>query len=344
MTTPELEALSNALQNLSTTKQTSQIPHLARIVTRATDDLELRTLETTDTTLRQNYLSQISHARTCVRAARQKARDLAHETEREQLLPDTDVPQPQGAAASIAGEINDRLRRTTAVVTDEISRSRAAGDVISESSRRLRMTKTQHGRYGEALLSGGETLKSIRRTDVIANVLLILSFVLFFVIAAHITRRKVVNSNIAAFIVRPGVRVASAPVRLVAWVVRKVGGSLADGADGGRGAEGVDDGGGDADAEVGDASEFDEDGETGRLGTAVESDGKSVQSGGGSDSALGGVGGEDASLETAGEEAESSTEGFTAKLSSAGDQDILDDVASDVTEGSASDEEEKEDL
>ncbi|CDF33604.1 unnamed protein product [Chondrus crispus] len=94
------------------------------------------------------------------------------------------------------------------------------------------MTRDQHGRYGEKLGGGRDTLREIRNTERKANVIVVACVVLFFVVAVFVARRKVVNSNTATFLVRPMMRIVFAPVRIASrvfgFVFRRRGGASAN--------------------------------------------------------------------------------------------------------------------
>lgn len=222
----EANALEAALQALNHPPDPTHLAPLSRAVIRAADDLELVAEETANRTTRKKLLIQVAHARKDVAAARKLARQAALTVDRTKLLegvPEISKNETETDAAKVAREINDSLRRTTAIVSEEVDRSRAAGNVIDESTRRLRMTRNQHGRYGESLSSGAVTLKSIRRSEMVANLLIVLSFAFFFLAAAYVTKQRLANSNISTFVLRPSMKVASLPVRILAWMVRAIG-------------------------------------------------------------------------------------------------------------------------
>lgn len=219
----EATALMNALNNLNAAASPAQLASLSRRVSRAADDLELVCEETSDTALFKQLSSYILRAREAVKSARIKARQAALNADRNALIqppPQSELHSQQGTAGRLAAEINDALRRTAAIVGEEIQRSNVAGDVVEESTRRLKLTRNQHVTYGETVTSGQSTLKSIRRTELFANFVVVLCFALFFVAAAYVANRRLQNSNINAFIVRPTVNIASTPFRITAWLFR----------------------------------------------------------------------------------------------------------------------------
>lgn len=196
-----------------------------------------------DASTRHNLMEQVNGARAAATEARLQARATALASKRSDLLEalprrERETGKEPGSAASLAAEINASLRRATAVVAEEVGRSNAAGNVVEESSRRLRMTRDQHGRYGDTLASGGETLGQIRRTKRVANVAVGVSFFVFFAVAFFVARKRVVNSNLATFVVRPTMKVVFAPVRILGRFVAFAFGSGGKGEGSGRSDEG----------------------------------------------------------------------------------------------------------
>ncbi|CAN8063176.1 unnamed protein product [Agarophyton chilense] len=218
----EVPTLMKALDRLQTATTSTDLASFARAVARAADDLDLVCEETTDPSLSTQLSSYIERARLAVSTARKNARAAALKADRAALIepPTLEQSESQGTAGRLAAEINDALRATAAVVNEEIQRSRVAGDVVDESTRRLKMTSDQHSVFADDIVSGRSTLKSIRRTDLLANLVLVLCFALFFVVAAYVANRRLQNSNIATFVVRPTYKVASLPLRVTAWLFK----------------------------------------------------------------------------------------------------------------------------
>lgn len=123
-----------------------------------------------------------------------------------------------GEAGRVARDINESLRRSAGVVAEEVARSGAVGGVVDGSSRRLRMVRDTQRGYGDVVKDGAGVLSGLRRTDIVANVVIVLSFIIFFAVAAYVARRRVAGSNIATFVVRPVLWVATAPARVLSWV------------------------------------------------------------------------------------------------------------------------------
>ncbi|KAI0566197.1 lipase [Gracilaria domingensis] len=218
----EVKTLLKALDSLQTATTPTTLASCSRTVARAADDLELVCEETVDPSLSAQLNSYVDRARQAVKTARRNARAAALKADRTALIepPTVDQKEFEGSAERLAAEINDALRATAAVVSEEIQRSKVAGDVVEESTRRLRRTTDQHGVYADGIVSGASTLKSIRRTDLVANLVLVLCFALFFVAAAYVTNRRIQNSNIATFIVRPTYKIVSLPLRITSWVFK----------------------------------------------------------------------------------------------------------------------------
>lgn len=220
----EASALASALSALLSSPP-DQLAKSARAVSRAADDAEIAAAETVDVAARRALMEQVDAARGAATAAREQAKRVALEKGRDKLLgTDTEKENKngssKGAAADIAKDINDGLRRITAVVKEEVDRSRAAGEVVEESGRRLRMTRDRHGTYGEGLSSGASTLGDLKRTELVANVIVAAGVLFFSIVAAYVVNKKLSNSNTATFLVRPAMKVVLAPVRLVSRFFR----------------------------------------------------------------------------------------------------------------------------
>lgn len=205
--------------------------HAARRVSRLADDAELTALETPDPTLRASLLNQVSAARRVAASARQSARQRALSESRNALLPPDVVAaaankslsgkdgNSSSPAADIAADINAALRRATAVISDEVARSRAAGSVLSDGTRRLEQTSSQHTRMSNAFQHGGRTLRKLRTSELMANVAVVLSFAFFFIAAAYVASRRLGSSTLVTVAIKPGLAVARAPFHVVraAW-------------------------------------------------------------------------------------------------------------------------------
>jgi hypothetical protein len=83
------------------------------------------------------------------------------------------------------------------------------GQIVDDSSRRLRQTRDVHRGYGAHLDSGAETLHTLKREERNANIFLACCFLAFFVVAFYVAQRRIVNSNTATYIVSPAYRVAT---------------------------------------------------------------------------------------------------------------------------------------
>lgn len=100
-----------------------------RAAARAADEAEIAALEGHDQAERRAALSALSAAREQIAAARSDLRSRIT-AEREQVLArDQPAAASTGAAAQAARDINDGLRRATAVLSGELERTRAAGNV-----------------------------------------------------------------------------------------------------------------------------------------------------------------------------------------------------------------------
>lgn len=216
VSTTEATALAAALSEMLTAPADELARH-ARIVSRAADDVEVAAAETADASVRHALMEQVDAARGAAASAREQARWSALANGRKKLLEGAlqRKQEDDGAAAVIAREINDGLRRVTAVVQEEVERSRAAGGVMDESGRRLRMTGDQHVRYRDKLRSGAGTLSELKRVDLVASVAVILSFLFFFLVTGYVVSRRLANSNTATYLVRPMARIVYAPVRVM---------------------------------------------------------------------------------------------------------------------------------
>lgn len=101
---------------------------LLRAATRAADDAEVAALEASGAAERAATLRAVRIAREEIAAARAALRESAAQRRDELLKRDTsDVGDTQ--AAAVARDINDSLRRSTGVVSNEVERSNAAAHV-----------------------------------------------------------------------------------------------------------------------------------------------------------------------------------------------------------------------
>lgn len=77
----------------------------------------------------------------------------------------------------------------------------------------------EHGRYGETLGSGASVLSDLKRSDRVANLAVVLSFALFFFVAAYVAHRCISRSNTVTFLVRPAAKIVFAPIRIIAKIM-----------------------------------------------------------------------------------------------------------------------------
>lgn len=221
---PTPDSLEVALRELLTARNdTSEgdpypLAAAARNVTRMADEIELIAFETGNIREREGLLNSVATARKEVRNARQIARERALEASRNALFTlhsgvdsmsskfsnggDKDVSGstkknsmtlsngPRKDASRLVNDINETLRRATAVVSDEVARSQATGAVFDESTRKLRMTKDQHIELSGSLGQGTKILRRLHLSEFMANSIVIASFAFFFLVAAYVLSNK----------------------------------------------------------------------------------------------------------------------------------------------------------
>lgn len=226
-----LEALESALFTLK--QQTSVSPNplhnsqliaAARAVSLAADDAEFAATESSDAAFRKTLNDQVSLARVAASNARFQARNAALNVKRQDLLSSADLPldkkddNEMTEATRIAAQINDGLRRATAIVSEEINRSKATANVLDHSSKRLRSTRDQHKSYGSSLQSGSRTLSQLKRSEKMANIAIVVCVILFFWAAGHIAKKRITDGNVANFVVKPIFKTFTAPFRIVSGI------------------------------------------------------------------------------------------------------------------------------
>lgn len=242
------QSLDSALGKLKTARQDPYVlVAAARNVTSIADDAELTAWETSDHESRTKLLRKVQDARMAADSARQTARNYSLTATRESLLgnmrsdgkygDDTSTvnkkesnngfpsasrshlnrvgDEPISDTARLARDINDTLRRTTAVVAEEVARSRAAGDVVEDSSRRLARTRDQHVTLGASLRQGSKTLHRLRTSETLANAVVIVSFAIFFITAGYVISRRLRSSLVVSVVVRPATSAVLYPFALV---------------------------------------------------------------------------------------------------------------------------------
>lgn len=206
----------------------------ARTLARQADEAELTALETADRNVRAHLLRRVQAARVAAHTARQTARQHALESSRTTLL----VPPPNAAAANataeekqfkdgaqkLARDINESLRRSTAAVSEEVHRSRTAGDVISDSTRILAKTANTHGKMHSSIARGRRTLTKIRSSETVANVVVLFSFVFFFAVAFYVAKKRVKSSVFATVFIKPVSSALRLPARALFYVAAGKGG------------------------------------------------------------------------------------------------------------------------
>lgn len=193
-------------------------PAAIRAASRAADDAELAALEAS-TRERAEMLSMVREAREEIVTFRQSLRRKASEN-REELLKGggggaTDDTNQVGAAEAVARDINNSLRRSTGVVTQEVARSNAAAHVVDASGRTLRKTRDTHRTYGDGLKDGRDVLAELSRAERRANTWLAVSLAFFVVVVSVVAARRLQRSRtlaVASLFVRPTWRFAMMPV------------------------------------------------------------------------------------------------------------------------------------
>lgn len=188
----------------------------ARQVSRVADEVELTALETGDLGQRDELLNAVVSARKAVSTARQTARERALAASRNALFKhpsheslskhttdqrsstepsslkksSTQSKDTQTEASKLINDINETLRRSMAVVSDEVVRSQATGAVFDESTRRLRMTRDQHKEMSGGIQQGTKTLRRLHLSEIFANGIVAFSFAFFFVVAAYVVLNR----------------------------------------------------------------------------------------------------------------------------------------------------------
>lgn len=216
------KALDAAVRALHTARQDASgagsnvLAAAARQVSRVADEVELTALETGDQDQRHELLNAVTSARKAVSTARQMARERAlaasrnalfklpsHEspsseqttdqhpsTQTSGLKPSAQSKDTQTEASKLINDINETLRRSMAVVSDEVVRSQATGAVFDESTRRLRMTRDQHKEMSGGIQQGTKTLRRLHLSEFFANGIVAFSFAFFFVVVAYVIINK----------------------------------------------------------------------------------------------------------------------------------------------------------
>lgn len=213
-------ALSAALAVL---RQGEHDAAAVRAASRATDDAEVAAMEESNTNAREQLLKAVQAARGEIASARARLRRSASKRKVEQLLGDNTVKDNQSAAEVVARDINESLRRSTGVVTQEVARSNAAGQVVAESGHTMRRTKDTHESYGRGLKDGASIMKELKRAERRANAVLAVSVAFFAIVVMYVLYRRAQRSVAAAVLIRPALRVASAPFVVAKKMVRIIG-------------------------------------------------------------------------------------------------------------------------
>lgn len=253
------EGLDAALNRLAAISppEPKELAKAARAVTGAADESELNALETRDRELRALMLRRVQEGRIAAHNARKKAREVAMKKARNALFTDegdVDLSKNRFAnllpaeivnehrakyankshdssltgtnrtsvAQQINQDINDSLRRTSALVANEVQRSRAAGNVVADSTRTLARTRDQYHKMSSSINSGGKTLGRLSRTETRANILVALSFAFFFIVVGYIITYRLRTSFVTTAILRPTATVMSYPIVALVNSVRFV--------------------------------------------------------------------------------------------------------------------------
>ncbi len=211
MATAALDAALSALRD------GSGGPAAIRAASRAADDAEIAALEAS-ISVRAELMGAVHRAREEIVAFRSTLRRKASE-QREELVKDGGSAEDlgsAGAAEAVARDINDSLRRSTGVVTQEVARSHAAGHVVDASGRTLRKTRDTHKAYGDGLKEGRDVLGELARAERRANVVLVVSLAFFVLVVCTVAARRLQRSTTAtgaSLLVRPIFRVAMLPLK-----------------------------------------------------------------------------------------------------------------------------------
>lgn len=141
MSSVHIERLHRALESLQNVDPKNGIAWRTtlRATERAADDAECCADEASSLEERDSLLLAASSVRNAIRDARIMARKHAHQVarfDRAALLGDAEMvaamTSSDSGAAKIARDITSSLRRTTAVVQDELARTTAAGEVSKD--------------------------------------------------------------------------------------------------------------------------------------------------------------------------------------------------------------------
>jgi len=192
-------------------------PASVRAAARAADDVEVEALEASGERAREALLNAVRGAREEISAVRDELRRSAS-SQRADLLEgksEREESEGDGAAAAVAKDINESLRRSTGIVNEEVARTTATGRVINESGRTMRKTRDKHRTYGAGLREGKGTLSELRRAEKNANYVLAASFILFGLVVAFVVSRRLQRSTAAAILVRPMLKLMKQGKKLI---------------------------------------------------------------------------------------------------------------------------------
>lgn len=253
------EGLDAALDRLAAISppEPKELAKAARAVTGAADESELNALETRDRELRALMLRRVQEGRVAAHNARKKAREVSMKKARNalftddgdfdlsknrfaKLLPEDIVNEHRAkygnttddlsltattktsAAQQINHDINDSLRRTSALVANEVERSRAAGNVVADSTRTLARTRDQYHKMSSSIKSGGKTLGRLSRSETRANLMVGLSFAFFFLVVGYVVSYRLRHSLVTTAILRPTATAVSYPIVVLVKSARLV--------------------------------------------------------------------------------------------------------------------------
>ncbi|KAF4612400.1 hypothetical protein D9613_004295 [Agrocybe pediades] len=136
--------------------------------------------------------------------ASKKAIDLRSRSNRDELLTSSAMTEKQTSSEKTTedllmkanSDVTDALRRTIALMQNELERSVLTTQMLDESTKTLRSASTQHDVLSNVMYTSKQLVTALEKSDWLDRVLILSGLVFFFLVVLFILKQRIVDRGI----------------------------------------------------------------------------------------------------------------------------------------------------
>ncbi|PPQ79393.1 hypothetical protein CVT25_002663 [Psilocybe cyanescens] len=136
--------------------------------------------------------------------ASKKAMDQLSKSNRDELLAfsstmsekQTSSEKTEDALMKANSDVTDALRRTIALMQNELERSVLTTQMLDESTKTLRSTSTQHDTLNNLMYTSRQLVTALEKSDWLDRILILSGLAFFFLVVLFIVKQRIVDRGI----------------------------------------------------------------------------------------------------------------------------------------------------